>query len=190
MPLHLNYFIGAYMATIEKTQNNVTFVFDVTTLCDDTMDAPWVEDEGHGIVSDWTKRPKEDGELVLNQDGASYYRYYDFKATCKKALDESWDCYPLNDGSETPKQQAAKAVISDFKRLKAWCDDEWEWVGVIVTLLDDEGKQTEISDSLFGIESDSDNYLNEVTNNLVDDLMTGYGTHWHAVKTTTYKMAD
>lgn len=60
---------------------------------------------------------------------------------------------------------AAAAAMSDYQRLKAWCDDEWCYVGVVVT--DTETGETE---SLWGIESDAGEYFSEVTAELVDQF--------------------
>lgn len=58
---------------------------------------------------------------------------------------------------------AAAAVMSDYRRLKDWCNDEWGYVGVVVT--DTETGETE---SLWGIESDAGEYLAEVAAELVE----------------------
>lgn len=60
---------------------------------------------------------------------------------------------------------AAAAAMADYDRLRGWCDDQWCYVGVIVT--DDE---TGESESLWGIESDADDYLHEVAAELTAEL--------------------
>lgn len=60
---------------------------------------------------------------------------------------------------------AAAAAMSDHRRLKAWCNDEWCYVGVVVT--DTETGDTE---SLWGIESDAGEYFAEVTAELVEQF--------------------
>ncbi len=88
---------------------------------DDDLGPPWEEHDGHGPVTDWTTRDKHPGELILNEDGSSA-RYYDFQEACRIALRDGWDSKPYNtDKSQTPKQQAAKAALADFERLRAWC---------------------------------------------------------------------
>lgn len=130
---------------------------------------PWTEEDGHGPVSGWERRDKAPGELVLcNDRGRS--RFYDFAAACKLALAEGWDAKPYNTGQETKRQQAAKAALADFERLRSWCNDGWNYVGVLVTASRD-GIELG-SASLWGIESDAGDYLDEVATELVDDALT------------------
>lgn len=68
------------------------------------------------------------------------------------------------------KAYAAAAAMADFKRLRDWCNDEWCYVGVIVELLDDEGEPTGETASLWGIESDCDEYLAEVAIELTGEI--------------------
>ena len=132
---------------------------------DDSMLAPWKEEDGHGPVSDWERRDKKPGELVLCEDGRSK-RFYDFAEACRIARRDGWDTKPYNTGNETPRQQAAKAARADFERMRAWCNAEWDYVGVIVKLLDDDGEETGEEDSIWGIESDDDKYLGEAAREL------------------------
>lgn len=135
---------------------------------------PWKEEDGHGPVSDWRKQnymgryDKAPGELVLNADRYSA-RFYDFAAACKLALAEGWDAKPYNTGQETKRQQAAKAARADFERLRGWCNDEWHYVGVVVTASRD-GIDLG-SASLWGIESDAGDYLDEVATELLDEAL-------------------
>lgn len=124
------------------------------------MGPPWEELEGHGVVTDWTTRGKRPSELVLNSDGRGRYRYYDFAASVRVAKRDNWGCREDSQGM-TRKQIAAHAVQEDYRRLRAWCEDDWHWVGVVVTLLHgcecglhDADTPTKISESLWGIESD------------------------------------
>ena len=63
--------------------------FAVMAERDDAMGEPWVEHDGHGIVSGWTSRDKRAGERVLSQYRGSF-RYYDVAATMRKARAEGW----------------------------------------------------------------------------------------------------
>lgn len=56
---------------------------------------------------------------------------------------------------------AAKAAYSDYERLRAWCNDDWSYVGVIVTASRN-GITLSIA-SLWGIESDAADYIRTVT---------------------------
>jgi hypothetical protein len=110
------------------------FTLSVSTERDSDHGAPWEEEDGHGPVSGWRRYDsKQPGELVLNRDRDSA-RFYDFAEACRVARREGWDAKPYNaDGRETAKQQAAKAARADFEHLRAWCNDDWYYVGVIVT---------------------------------------------------------
>lgn len=153
--------------------------------------APWEEEDGHGPVTGWECRDhykggKRPGELILNSDGRGNFRFYDFAEACRIALADGWDAAPHNDGSETKRQQAAKAARADYENLRAWCNDEWQYVGVIVTLLDDNGEETEISDSLWCIENSDESYTREQVRLIADELASGYGTRWGEIDRVTF----
>jgi len=149
------------------------FTITATIRHDPDMGAPWDEHDGHGPVCDGTKDPKLPGQLVLSREGGGYapprFRYYDFAEACRIARRDGWDSAPYNTGQETKRQQAAKAARADFERLRAWCNDQWHWCGVVVTV-SKEGIELG-SASLWGIESDAGDYLTEVANELLDEAM-------------------
>lgn len=161
-----------------------TFNFRVEYIDDTDNGAPWENSDGQGVVSGWTTRPKRAGELELNRQGASR-RYFDFSATCKKAREEQWDAPPYNTGGETKRQQAAKAARANYEYIRAWCKDEWRYVGVVVTLLDDNGDATGVTDTLWGVETYGDYHEIEAAR-LVDELAHGYGVSWGEITSTTY----
>lgn len=66
---------------------------------------------------------------------------------------------------------AAAAAEADFKRLDDWCNDRWHYVGCVVTLLDDDGDDTDHSASLWGIESDDGDYLAETARELAAEIV-------------------
>ncbi len=152
--------------------------FKVEMPYDDTPRCPWEDDCGTGIVSEWTSRDKGPGERLLHSD-RSLYRYYDVAETTKKAKRDGWGL--SNDDKAklaerlgrqpTRKQIIAEAVERDYDRLRRWCNDQWSYVGVVVTAIDDKGEDLE-SDSLWGIESDSYDYLAEVAHELADEINT------------------
>lgn len=107
------------------------FTVTATIYRDEHMGAPWKEHDGHGEVSEWTIRDKAPGERVIAQDGRSR-QYYDFAAAVAKAKAEGWDAPPYGEG--TKGERAVRAAEADFKWLKAWCEGEWHWVGVAVTV--------------------------------------------------------
>lgn len=117
-------------------------------------DAPWDDCDGHGIVSEWTTRDKMPGELVLSESGKNK-RFYDFAASIKIARRDGWDAEPYKTG--TKGEQAHRAVMSDYNFLRAWCNDEWCYVGVIIELR--RNGVTVSDDSCWGIETFKDYHL-------------------------------
>lgn len=156
------------METIQLFAGGSLRSFSVKFEADSDMGAPWKNEEGHGTVSDWTSRDKLPGELVLCTDRGSK-RYYDFAGACKTALRDGWDAKPYNDGTQTKREQAAKAALSDFECLRQFCNDQWSYVGVIVTLLNDDGSESDTSESLWGVE-DRNDYHHEVAKELAAEI--------------------
>lgn len=131
--------------------------FRINIVDDEDSGAPWDRADGHGVVSDWTTRDKRPGERVLNTDRSSK-RYYDVQASIAIAKRDGWDAQPYGG---TKGERAARAVDADFEYLRRWCNDQWRYVGVVVTLLDEDGEDAGESESLWGIESESDDYIAE-----------------------------
>lgn len=168
------------MQNIQIIIGGKELTFSVKVEHDSDHGAPWDNEDGHGPVTDWTTRDKRPGELVLNSDRGSK-RFYDFAEACRIARKEVW-----GDGPAVPemtwRQVAANAARADYEHLRAWCNDEWRYVGIIVTLLDDEGNETEVSDSLWGVcDSDSGNVKSEAWI-IADELAHGMGTRWDFVE--------
>ena len=172
------------METIAINIGGRDFVFNVEFVDDNDSGAPWENADGHGPVTAWERRDKRPGELVLNSDRGAK-RFYDFAGACRIALREGWDAAPYNEGDETKRQQAAKAARADYEYLREWCNDEWRYVGVIVTLLDEEGDKTEISDSIWCVETRGD-YHHEIARQIADDLAGGYGVRWGEAEKQTF----
>lgn len=140
---------------------------------DEHHDAPWDSECGHGPVSNWTTRAKQPGERVLVGDRRGAKRYYDFAEAVRIAKRDGWDAPPYGEG--TKGQRAARAAEADFKRLRDWCNDEWEYVGVVVTVEEDGEEIESHAASLWGVESDCRDYLREVANELFDEVAERYG---------------
>lgn len=145
------------------------YSFRVEHVADNDHGAPWLNEDGHGVISDWTTRDKSPGELVLNSDRSSK-RFYDFAETCRIALRDGWGARDAEPGM-SKRQIAALAAREDYERMRAWCNDEWHYVGVVVTLLDIEGNETDAVQSLWGIESDAGDYLSETACELADNCI-------------------
>lgn len=126
-------------------------------LADDSGGTPWENSDCHGPVTDWERRTKRPGERILNSDRGSH-RFYDFQQAVRDAV-KVWGCKPGPD--------AVAAVEKDFDYLRAWCNDEWHYCGIVVTLLDDAGEKTDISAALWGVESDADGYHASVIQDLI-----------------------
>lgn len=67
---------------------------------------------------------------------------------------------------------AAAAAMADFKRLAAWCRDDWRYVGVVVCEICPHCGEamSDETESLWGIESDAGDYLREVAAELAEEL--------------------
>lgn len=144
-----------------------------TVYHDDTQNAPWEREDGHGDVSAWTSRKKDPSERVLCSDRHGMHRYYDFAGSVVKAREEGW-------GGILPgvsmRNRAAKAAEEDFKVLKSWCDDEWHYSGVDVRVwLKGIPLTREYHHAVWGIQrnypgSDND-YLREVANEQLPEAL-------------------
>jgi hypothetical protein len=145
---------------------------------------PWENDDGRGIVSDWRKArdwrgnvSKAPGERVLCTDRYSA-RFFDFAGTVAKARRDGWglsdsDMAQLRAklGREPRKGDIAHACAErEFEFLWQWCNDGWQYVGVIVTLLDSAGEETGYTDSIWGVETFAD-YHQEVARELADNCL-------------------
>lgn len=81
------------------------------------------------------------------------------------------DLYARHRASHTARSYAAAAADADYWRLRRWCEGEWYYVGVIVEILDDAGDPIGESESLWGIESDADEYIVEVAHALAGEIL-------------------
>ena len=149
--------------------------FQAFTAPDDCGDMPWERDDGRGPVSDWRKREsKRAGELVLCEDRGSC-RFYDFAAAVKLARKDGWGAHSQKCDYYRSKvcqcgaaalskgAQAEKAARMDFEFLRGYCRGDWYYVGVIVKC---EGEH----ESVWGIESNADEYLKETAHDLATEL--------------------
>ena len=127
---------------------------------DDTdCDAPWDFCTPLGEVSDWVYRDKYPSERILNTDHSSK-RFYDWGGAVREARSQ---------GMSGP--DAVKAANQEYEYFRRWCNDDWRYVGVIVTLLDDDDNETDFSDSLWGVESDADEHIvNEVIPDCISQI--------------------
>ena len=136
---------------------------------------PWDEECGHGPVSEWTTRPKHPGELILCEERGKR-RYYDFAEACRIALADGWDAEPYNTG--TKRQQATRAAMADFDTLRRYAKDDWYYVGVVVTqLCKCCQKESDWSESMWGIDSESDVYIESLLPELAEEIEYRQASH-------------
>lgn len=159
--------------------------FSVYAEHDDGMGPPWEEHDGHGVVSEWTSRPKRAGERMLAGNvRRGEHRLYNVQASMAIAKRDGWGVDPerrakleaAKGGALSPGEIAALAVDADFDRLRAWCDGRWHWCAVVVTLLDTDGEPTWERAYLGGVESDSDDdYIMECAEDMAEEIISRIG---------------
>jgi len=141
---------------------------------DDDSGTPWDRDCNYGPVSDWTygRDRKRPGQRILSQDHG-HYRFYDFQEAVAIARHDGWGSH--GDEGLTAGAKAARAAEEDYKVLKAWCNDEWHYVGVVLSVSRKGIVLDEYAASLWGIECNypgSDNsYLSEVASELLEEAI-------------------
>ena len=129
-----------------------------------SMGEPWVEHDGHGIVSGWSSRDKRAGERVLSQDRGSF-RYYDVAATMRKARAERWG----SNLTGSARERAAKAVEADFDYCQRWARDDWYWAAIVVAPVNaDDTPDPDNYDVLGGCESFA---WEEVARSMAEDMI-------------------
>ena len=163
--------------------------FRASIFADEHMGSPWEEHDGHGYVSDWRQRnymgyvPTDPGERVLYTDRHGAGLVYDWQSTMNVAKRDGWmsakdakafDSYAAACAAIGKGNVAARAVECDFNRMRRFCEGDWHWIGVEVCPLCPEcGEPIEDqSASLWGIESDAGDYLEEVAVELAGECVT------------------
>lgn len=146
------------------------FKVRATIYADDDAAPPWEREDGHGPVSDWRGNGLP-GEFVLCRDRYAA-RYYDHAAALALALADGWGVKGGQLPDESAKDYAARAVQADFERLKAWCDDQWSYVGVAVTVSRGGVVLTgKYAHAVWGIESDCPDHVSEIATGLIGEAM-------------------
>lgn len=122
---------------------------------DNDMGCPWEESDGHGIMrsaySYYDKPAKKPGEVLI-PGGRGAYWVYDMQETTKIAKRDGWGVTNPPAGL-TKKQITALSVQRDFEYCKGWLNDDWHYVGVVCTVMDSDGEETDATDSCCGFES-------------------------------------
>jgi hypothetical protein len=120
---------------------------------------PWDNMTTLAEVTEWTRRAKAPGESIVCQDRQSF-RYYDFQAACAELRKQG-----------VARKQAAESARVEYDYFRRWCADQWHYVGVVVTLLDEKGEETDHTESLWEIESDSYDYIEETARELAGQIL-------------------
>lgn len=174
-PFGASLYAGQTFETLD-TQTGVRYV--ATIHFDGDTPPPWENEDGHGPVSDWrSTSTKQAGERVLNRDEPrARARFYHFADACRIARREQWGLSPEDSAAlgsrlrraPTRREVAAEAVRLDFERLKAWCADQWSYVGVTVRAWRGyEALTPEYEFALWGVESDCGAHVHEEANGLL-----------------------
>lgn len=123
---------------------------------------PWKNSEGHGVVSDWEHCGEADGRWELCEAHYSR-RYYDWRETLKIAKRDGWG----------HSGDIMDAVRRDYEYLRAWCNDEWYYVGLIVELYD-ANEELIGEDSCWGYESYCEDYLCSEARSWLGGMLVNY----------------
>lgn len=126
---------------------------------DEDDSPPWEREDGHGPVRFChLLYHKARGERILHQDRHTIW-LYDWQAACKKARQEGWDALPYGEPGKIER-----AVQADFDHLQAYLKENWQYIGVKVSLNDQE-------ESLWGVEYDPyADYAKTIAQELADGL--------------------
>lgn len=164
------------MDTIEL--RGLTFRVDIRP--DDSMGAPWDEHDGHGPVrQDCPKQAKKPGEMILGPAGGrDWWYFYDWQSAMALAKKDGWGIGPDQlaaltsklGRAPTPGEIRVAAVQRDFDYCRGYLAGDWHWCGVVVTLLDVDGKPTHESESLWGMESYDYKPLDETARELAAEI--------------------
>ena len=151
-----------------ETRESGAMSFRVEWCYDMDADAPWDREDGHGPVSNWTSDPKAPGQMVLCTDRRMKL-YYNFAEAVKLARTDGWNTAPFN--WPTDGARAHAAALADFDYLRRFCNDQWHYCGIVVTLLDADGEPDSVDASLWGIESEGDDYHEEIISELITECL-------------------
>ncbi len=151
------------------------FTFKARIMKDDDSDVPWQKSDGHGNVrmirtGDWTI-VKQPGERLLWRDEHCAY-VYDVAEARHRAWLDGWGCEGGPRDGESQTAYADRAVEEDFEYLKGWCNDDWYYVGVCVSVWKEDIELTgSFAHAIWGVENTAVDYLNDLANNLAYDAL-------------------
>ncbi len=158
------------------------FRFRINYPRDDDHEAPWDDGDGRGIVSEPTIRNKRPGERVLSKDHHHNRRYFDWAGTMAKAKEEGWGlgekklaALEAKLGKPPTRGQITEAAVqSEFDHFRKWLNDDWVYIGIVVTHIppgdSDEFIADDYEHAVWGFESD-DPGLFEETNGIIEMIL-------------------
>ena len=138
---------------------------------------PWDEECGHISPEHFDSRADvPSGWTVMSTHGRGYWAYNMSEALLKAAR-EKWGLDPssreykgirVKDGHKKPTRSQIRyaAVKADARRMAEYINGDWHYVGVSVSR---EEEEENYEHALWGIESDFDDYLHEVAEELMCD---------------------
>jgi hypothetical protein len=101
-------------------------------------------------------------------------QFYDFAGAVRTARRGGWSCEGMPAGV-SPGERAALAARQDYEYLRAWCEDDWRYVGIVVWLETEDGGDVEGADeysfALWRIESFAVDCLSETARELAADIL-------------------
>ncbi len=128
---------------------------------------PWAEYDGNvNIYKLWGD--KKPSEIILKTNGSTNWAY-DIQEAIAQARIESWGTDPHGTQNLTKKQRILLAVEHNVEMWRGWLNNEWCYAGVVCTVLDSEGEDTDVSDSCWGFET-FDNYHETAGRELAESL--------------------
>lgn len=156
----------------------ITFL--VTLEDDDCHAPPWVENDGHGEVTGWQRADYMNpprGYWRLNWDRGSE-RLYNWRESLAIAKRDSWGLAPdayaglaKRLGREpTGRDIRKEAVRRDFEYLRAWCNDDWRYIGVIVEALGQPAGEVIASDAIWGVPSCDEDHIEALARDMAEDI--------------------
>lgn len=110
--------------------------FRAAILADYDHGAPWDNEDGHGPVTDWERRAKAPGELVLCGDGRGGLgtdyarRFYDFAEAVQIARRDSWGFLPgplvieTEDAGKLPYERRGGLAKCEAASLSAYDSED------------------------------------------------------------------
>lgn len=149
LPSHYSAYEGEEVTTLPNG-----WKIKVAFKCDQDSGPPW-DCDGYGVVTDWQRYDEHLDNWELCSDRRSY-RYYDWRTTLPIAIKDGWDAPPYRTG--TPHERAMRAMKANYEYLRRWCNDDWFYVGLIVTLLDENDEEL-AEESCWGFESDAMSHM-------------------------------